>query len=310
MAFYMGVANTASTLLTALINNCTANSWVNNNGILNKTGCYIKPYVTDNTLAIAGGTGQSGSALTGTVLPENNCPVSFAGVDIKITYPLTYYLHIFDTEVYMLINYNVDFWSYIAFGQSPAASPGTGNWYSGTGNGSAIFPSKNTANRGSDGCIQLMMFPHFSDPWTGSFYIQAFNSFIQHGFDGNSWSCGGAGVGSSSGGISASGASMAMGTLPIKPLLNRIPNAWNGEAILLPITPIVYRPEDRRSIVGNIKYAYYTRNDNYEPGQIITIGNLKYKVYPWLKKNSQDRNAANDKTHSGTFALAVLYDGD
>lgn len=327
MAFYTGSAVNVTGLLTALQNACTTNGWSLNANILSKAGCYVEIAISGNGLSIVCGTGQTNGVLTGEMRAADNRRIysSLAGIGQSISYPLTYNIHVFDKEVYLFVNYNVDHWSYIAFGQSPVAGlPGTGNWYGGIGIGgdSYTYPGGVT-NDGKNGHLFSMLFSTRSLAGTIGNTTQQVNSFFHHGLDGNDWSCSGSGVGSFANAGWTSMPSQASASLVASPAQNLQPNAWNGEAILLPITPAVYhQADDTLAIVGDLKYARYTRIDNYEPGQVITIGNLKYKVYPWLKKNTAARdgedylnfNPTNYDVrrvqHSGTFAVAILYDGD
>ncbi len=311
MAFYTGSVVNAASLLTALQNACITNGWSLSGNIFSKDGCFVEIAPSGNGLSIVGGTGQTGNTLTGEMRAADNRRIysSLAGLGQSISYPLTYNIHIFDKEVYLFVNFNVDSWSYIAFGQSPVAGlTGTGNWYAGIGTGGDNFPSDRAPNDGSNGHLFAMLFSTRSVGGTLGNQLQQVNSFFHHGLDNNNWSCSGDVVGSFTNSGWASMPSQASASLVAYPAQNLQPNAYNGEAILLPITPAVYHQSNNTlAVVGDLKYARYVRIDNYEPAQIITIGNLKYKVYPWVRKNTAERNGGLG--HSGTFAIAILYDG-
>lgn len=93
------------------------------------------------------------------------------------------------------------------------------------------------------------------------------------------------------------------------PLAARQPNAWNGEAMLLPIEPVVKRSSNKIARVGSLGHARFIRIDNIVPEDIITLGTDHWKVYPFLRKNAAVRDGGLDANHSGTFGWAVRYDG-
>lgn len=326
MAFVAGSANTVNEVLSALQNACTANGWALSSGILSKGDCYAKPFINDGTIALIAGTGQSGTTVTNTpVVVANSAYVpgypnlwtSLSGIDNAIAYPLTYSIHIMENpnEVYLFINHSVDNWSYIAFGQSPIADlPGTGIWYGGTGIGKNIVPSSNISNTGANGHLSCALFSYVAQGGTSGNSMQTIKCFFHHSINDlpSEWSGAGVnGVGTPDTISWAGMPSQANATLTLMPLMTREPSVWNSGAALHPIQPSIIRPDNRRSVVGNLSNARYARIDNIDPGQIVTIGNEKWRFYPWLKKNIADRNATGaDKSHSGTYAIAIRYDGN
>ena len=93
------------------------------------------------------------------------------------------------------------------------------------------------------------------------------------------------------------------------PHIERSPSAWNGESPLLPIQAYVWRASAKCSLVVDMRHARYLRIDNYEPGQIITLGGDSWKVYPFYRKASSARNGGIGIDHTGTFGWAIRYDG-
>lgn len=298
MTFYTGSCTTANELLTAITNACTANGWALNQGILSKSGCYIQLSLSDSILYILGGNGQNGANITDTPsTPQQSLFYANLG---GVTYPLTYHIHAIDKEVYLFVNYNVDSWSYIAFGQSPVTGlPGTGNWYA------ALYPLYYGSD---DGTTPSLLFSQRRQGGVPSNTGQHISWFFHHGLDDYHWSLSGTRYGEVNNNAWDYKPSQAAATLTISPLLARQPNNWNGEAILLNISPSIYRPEGWRSIVGDLKHARYVRNNNYEDGQIIILGNEKWRVYSTLRKNTASPNGST--SDSGTYALAIRYEGD
>lgn len=302
MAFYNGSCNDVNQLLTAVNNACTANGWILSDGILSKQNCFVQLYTSGSILYLMGGDGQKGSSLTDSPkLSDGRLLAANLG---GVTYPLTYNIHVMDKEVYLFVNYNVDFWSYLAFGQSGVKGlPGTGNWYGG------LYPLSVYGKKGN-GHANCLLFSAFDS--SGSIFNseQGISWFFHHGLDGYPWSISGNQVGNINNTTWASLPSQAAATKIIEPLLIRQPNSWNNEAILLNISPAIYRPEGWLSVVGDLKHARYIRNTYYNDGQIITLGQDKWRVYPCIRKNttSPEPNYTND--HSGTYALAIRYEGD
>lgn len=298
MAFYTGGCTTATQLLTALTNACTDNGWTLSNGILSKEGCYVQPSLVNSILNVLGGNGQNGASITDTPsLPEKALFYSNLG---NVTYPLTYHIHVIDKEVYLFVNYNVDYWSWIAFGQSPTAGlPGTGNWYAG------LYPMPSMGT--TTGHTPSLLFSTRIQSGTTGNTGQQISWFFHHGLDAYKWSLSGTQYGNVNNGAWSAKPSQVSATLTVVPLLARQPNNWNGEAILLNISPSIYRPDGWFSVVGDLKHARYVRNTHYEDGQVITLGHEKWRIYPTLRKNTLVPNGTTD--HSGTFALAIRYDG-
>ncbi len=95
----------------------------------------------------------------------------------------------------------------------------------------------------------------------------------------------------------------------IQPLISRQPSAFSSEAIFLPIQIAVPRASNKTSIVADVKNARYLRIDNYEPGQILTLGNDKWMVFPFHRKNITARNGGDYIDHTGTFGWVIRYEG-
>lgn len=322
MAFFAGTANSVNDVYSALINACKANGWVLNNGILSNGKCFAKPFLNDGTIVLHAGTGQSGSTLINSpqllsassnwVEYYPDLMVSLSAINTTIAYPLTYYIHVLTKpdEVYLFINHSIESWSYIAFGQSPTANlTGTGTWYSGTGIGKNNLPDRAVSNNpnGHAGC-GLFNFTESSGA-TVNFY-QVVHSFFHHGIADMpyEWSITGTeGIGSRNTQSWKGLPSQASATLTLMPLLTREPSQWNSGSSLLPIQPSIARPDNRRYIVGNLGHARYLRLDYINPGQIVTLGNEKWRCYPWLKKKLANFQS-DDKTHSSTYGVAIRYD--
>ncbi len=322
MAYYSGSANTFGDLLSALVDACVAEGWSWSDGILNKGAAYVRPYTATTTtstegpgLLIQGGTGKASGALTGAsdVIPRlGRCGISdnFA----EIAFPVSYSIHIFDDpdEVFLIIRYSVDRFGWLTFGVSNVPGvPGTGLWLAGIArrgwltsqsstNGFGITPESggSAVINTSSGAVVCPGF--FWAALRHSSSADSRQDTIHTNFDGEGWA----------GGATISNPLAFNAIYPAIPLISYSPNAWNSEAVLVPIQGHVWRPASKCSLAVDVRNARYVRVDNYEPEQIVTLGPDAWKIYPFHRKDSTARDGAvNGLSHSGTFGWAIRYDG-
>ncbi len=96
--------------------------------------------------------------------------------------------------------------------------------------------------------------------------------------------------------------------------LFRSPNAWNSQSHLIPMHLQFAMADSLFGYMGYVEHLRLIRVDNYNIGDIITLGTDKWKIYPWVKKstiarNGTQLNSSDGYYHSGTVGLAVRYDG-
>ncbi|MCL7422515.1 MAG: hypothetical protein M8364_16615 [Methylobacter sp.] len=96
--------------------------------------------------------------------------------------------------------------------------------------------------------------------------------------------------------------------------LFRSPNIWNNQALLVPIHLTQLALSGLSMYLGYIDHIRYIRVDNYELGDIVTLGTDKWKVFPCVKKDSVNRNGGVygvgwNNNQSGTVGYAIRYDG-
>ncbi|HLD65151.1 MAG TPA: hypothetical protein VJA19_03820 [Pseudomonas sp.] len=293
MSYSNGVANDMDALRSALISACTAEGWTLSGDILSKGTTFIRLQIVSGWLTLLGGTGISAGALTGAALA-----VSRIGQvnGIAITWPANYELFVFAAEVYLVVNYNVNFYQWLAWGKSTVQGlPGSGMWY-----GASMFA--NTTSTLAMNPTGSLSSPGYNCP--GLFWRQlsqatnsnTLESRVHTGLDGFGWADGSGNPGASA----IDGA---------RTLLELLPNSWNSEAILLPIRAMQPRPSNKISLVADLQHARYTRIDNYTPGEVITLGADRWKVYPWYRKDAANRNGGQGVTHTGTLGWAIRYEG-
>lgn len=312
MAFITGIATSFSDLRLALINGCIANGWSNVGNILWKGNCFVELTAGTDYIQISGGTGQSGG-----VLVEKCSQWARIGGGF-ITLPITYDLHIFENpnEVYLVINYNVDCYQQLSFGSSNVAG-GNGPWFTaarcnkGWPNNDGINLSvyfyeisagiKTNISTNSLGLFLRGAYYSYSDEYSSSFiYTSAPGTPGWYGYG--------------SGPTSARLQNMGSATL-VAGLLNCSPSAYNSATPLLPIKATIDMGSNGRAVVVSLNHARFCRMDNIAPGDIISFGTERWKVYPWHRKNSNMRDGqwtgsdSAPPNHSGTFGYAIRYTG-
>lgn len=316
MPYYSSVANNFTDLRTALFSVCTANGWSLSTDVLTKGTLAVK--ITINEVSVsAQGVGlilQGGVSATGATLNTPSVNKARLGPTTKtgnaVTWPVTYEIFIFDNpdEVYMLLNTNVDQYLWLAFGKSSVE--GIGLWFDAVANlGEGQISSANgtnlnvsTGEGGGGGGIFSSCSIFATTNQSSAALASANKDSIHVDMDSIVW----AGNPTSTN-WTTSGAFNALKNS--YNLLNLLPNAWNGEGVFVRIRPMMWRAGNKGSVIADLKNARYTRVDNYEPGQLVTLGTDNWKVYPFYRKNSAVRDGGINANHTGTFGWAIRYDG-
>ena len=309
MAYVTGSAANISDLAAALRNACIANGWANPAGnILSKGTSFFSVAASGNFVELKGGLGQSSGTLT-TASPNF---VRLGGS--YMTFPATYEIHILTNpdEVYCIINYNSDFYQQLSFGKSDVPGiGGTGAWFSGakgsTQSLTGAYANKVFLSVSWPESVATTTYDGFGcglfldSSVGGGIY---FSSFVHTGLDSTPWRSGYSGTAALTG---CRGGGSQVGSL-----LQQLPNLYNSANVLLPIKPVALRSSGGVTIIANPKNARYLRIDNVVPGEIITFGADKWKVYPFYRKDATVRNGVDwptGATHSGTFGYAIRYTG-
>ena len=291
MAYYTGSANDLTALRQALIDTCVLEGWSWNpvSEVLSKGALFLRLQVVSGYLTLLGRTsGTSGDAAGVVRIGQiGSTPLAF---------PLTYEIFAFAGEVYLVINYGIDFYQWCAFGGSSVQGlPGTGMWVAASlGAGDAASGVSVSATDGGSGgsTTTAALF------WATNILSTANrNAWVHSDLDGQGWWLG------------QTLAGALVGIRPAVPLIGLLPNSWNSEAVLLPLRCYKIRPSNRISLVVDVEHARCTRVDNYTPGEIISIGSDRWKVFPWYRKDVTSRDGASAANHSGTFGWAIRYEG-
>ncbi|MEX5365705.1 hypothetical protein WCE00_01830 [Acinetobacter haemolyticus] len=299
MAYYSGVVTSYQELLDVLVAACVAEGWTWADSILNKGTAYLK--LSNQTgsypgVVAQGGTGKSSGTLVNPSdqMPRLGRPVALGtGNNSNVTWPAQYYIHIYENpnEVYLVLHHSVDaFWK-LAFGLSDL--DGSGLWITGTAGYGG--PTQNSSAQGSfaatltGGAGALATGIPF---WQSSSNSNNVENIL---FRDGSWLYSG---------------STFHAVLAIAPLFARLPNSWNQESILIPILAYESVASSKISLRLQLNNARYIRVDNYEPNQILTLGNEKWKIYPGVRKDIVNRDSGSGgRDNTGTFGIAIRYDG-
>jgi hypothetical protein len=294
MAHFYGSVSSWSSLIDAVFDALVSEGWASSGSIISKGDINVQLEVSGNYLTIKGGTGSSAGALTGAG-PNIARMGPVAGE--ALSWPVEWALHVFadPDEVYLVVTL-LDRYYWLAFGGSSVDGvPGTGGWYAASLGESVAFISMTPISGGQPGSNLFgPLAPFWLTDSSSLGFLQ--NSFVHHGFDGGGWS-----------GVVV--ASSAIAVQAARPHIERSPNAWNQECALLPIQVYVPRSSSKVSLVLDLVNARYIRIDNYEPGEIVTLGADRWRFYPFYRKNSSVRDGGGGINHSGTLGWAIRYDG-
>lgn len=299
MAYATGLANTLGDLVSAIQSACTNNGWTLSGEVLHKDDVHVRIQVAGETVTFLGGTGIDGeNEITG----SGPTIVRMHALAQAFTFPLTYEVHILTDpdEVYVIINYAVDFYQWAAWGQSTVEGlPGTGVWYAAScnaGGATAISIAAFGTQLGSSNGLQHPALLATSS--TSGVGNNNQNGYVQHGLDSEAWNP-----------ANPSNNNGLHGYTALHPLLSLLPNSWNDQTLLLPVVAYRLRSGNKVSLVADLAHARHCRIDFHDPGDIITLGEDQWRVYPCYRKDVANRDGGNFIQHSGTLGFAVRYTG-
>lgn len=329
MAYATGIANSSLDLKNALIAFCTTNGWTESAGVLSKGDNHFLPAVTGNHLKVD--MGDAAGFVAPGITGANNYPY----ISVNNVWPVTYRLFAIsedgaDTVVLAMLEANGTEYKYMMFGnlQNKLGVWNGGQWmhatYASQSNGSTSRQSNAGINidisGGPEGGSNTEEYIQahgplfaFTEGWPnfGSNYT-AGNSFIKCDIDGGTYKRNQLGVISSA--PSRNGCVDAFRFAKL--LLYRGRNAWNGQSCLVPAHVILGRASTTFSRLGTIGHIRFMRMDNYEPGDIITLGLDRWMVLPMYKRDATTvygaKGSFNNTAavgHSGQLAYAIKYDG-
>ena len=310
MAYVSGNAADLATLTAAIISACTSNGWTATAADVVSKGDAFMRITSDGAndrVVCRAGLGYSGGALTDPCAYDVYLDHPLA--DEAWSYPLAYEIHLHGSEVYIIVNWGTDKYSTLGFGQSGiTGGPGKGVWVAGTANPSSTGASSGffweTVGGEYTGGVHSFNSSTFNRYAVTGLFIasrytttpaESIGTYVHTGLPG--W------TDNTTTPLGTGGARQL--TVIDNPSVNP-----TGQTVLVPIQPLISRGSNKFSIVADLVYARYVRLDTLNPGDIITFGADKWKVYPVYKRNATTRtpNAAL-VAHSGTYGYAIRYDG-
>lgn len=219
----------------------------------------------------------------------------------EMSFPCNYEVFGFAQEIYLVVNYDVGSYQWMAFGKSTVVGiPGQGGWCAATiglfiaetNSSDPIGISATDGGTGGTGATSAAAF------WnTSGISVVTRNTWVNHNLDLHGWTYNG------------TAGDAPIGIRHASPLIGIQPSAWNSEATLLPLRCYKERPSFKCSLIVDLQFARYLRIDNFSPGDILTLGADKWKVFPWYRKDITARNGGSGINHSGTFGWAIRYQG-
>lgn len=309
MSYYSGTASSLTDLRTALLTHAQADGWTLTGDVLNKAGVFFQIQVTADHITILG-CENNAVANPGPSASRIGKIYERSGYTTRLmSFPCNYEVFGFANELYLIVNYDVAFYQWMAFGKSTVPGlPGQGGWYGatgGAGTANALFnslPNEFDITSSSGGRADSAQGANCGALFwntAANTAPAARNAWVNSGLDAQGWLYG------------STANILPVGIRHSTVLLDTQPSVWNSEATLLPVRAYKERPSFKSSLIADLENARLLRIDNLAPGDIITLGPDKWKAFPWYSKNTTYRSggATGFFNHTGTFGWAIRYEG-
>ena len=307
MAYYSGTASSLADLRTALLTHAAADGWTLTGDVLSKAGVYFQIQVTATNITCLGCESNAVANPAPNVVSIGRIFQRTSYTTREISFPCTYEVFGFAQELYLVVNYDVDTYQWMAIGKTTVPGvPGQGGWCGATLGVFAVSgmtdPISINATGGVVGGTSVTRYTTgalFWNMFADSFYVVTapLNCWVNHGLDSHGWTYNG------------SQFSSPIGIRQNTPMIAMQPSAWNSEATLLPLRCLKERPSFKASLIADLENARHLRIDNLAPGDILTLGADQWKIFPWYRKDVTARNGGNGINHTGTFGWAIRYEG-
>ena len=298
MPYQTGTTTSASDLKSIIQTFAAANGWVGQGAPVvsygQGLGYFSLTAVSSDRLRMTGGNGVDASGnLTGT---------PGYGGDIWLpstAWPATYHLfaHTNPVGLWCVVNYQIEYFQWLAAGDiTKYGAWSGGNWAGGWAaqNSTSISPSMNALKAGDAYYKPAVAAPFYQGGYNGSDGPDSHGAYLHCELDGAIWPGNGTG-------------SYPLFSVYADPLHQRMPSLWNSQSTLTPYWLWLPRANGYGSILGHIEHLRSVRVDNYTPGDIITLGAQKWKVFPWWSKDTA--TPAGGTGTAGTWGFALAYDG-
>lgn len=270
MAYYTGSANNMGEVLSALISACSSNGW-----------SWSAPNISKGNVSVGLQVNAGWLETVGTPSIVKIGPVTGGSSSAPIpemTYPISYEIFV-NTEVVLIINYAIDCYQWLAFGPGDQVDAFVAGSVSGTRtsfNGFSMYTDGGSTGGGSI-CPGLF--------WAKSGLSES-NYYV---YD-DGWMVG-----------------LSIGAEYLDPFMELAPSGHNAEALLLRARHFKTQPGERLELTVESKDVRLLRIDNIDPGSIVDVGQVDWKVYPCFRKNTTTPNRAGNN-HTGCLGFAVRYE--
>lgn len=310
MAYQTGSAASSTALKSIIEAFAQANGWTLTGQVLSNGASFVQ--LTSND---SGANGRLEIRGANDVTMTAGLCSQFARITIGLDdWPVTYHAFALAAPTPTLIvflRYKVTWYQWIGFGELEKYTAWTGgNWFGAShgefSDAADTFHMTATTSALSNSTYGYRSAP--GAPFWGARNFYAYlgtyephrNSFVHAEIDGNIWP--GEGV------IDGQYPSFCVYANPVH---KRMPNQWNSHTPLLPFFLHMPRADGHVAPLGHIPHLKHTRLDYLEVAEIVTIGTDKWMVFPWVRKNLAFRDGSDpsDKYHSGTWGVAIAYDG-
>jgi hypothetical protein len=272
-------------LVSAILAVCTANGWSQDGSVLYRGNAFV---------AVTSGANFANFQAVTDPAP-NVRMVSSAAMQVW-TFPVNYEINIFTApdEVYIVVNHDTVKFQHAAWGISTVPDiGGTGMWIS------APCGNVTTGGSGFQGFGGTLYDFGGSNAWGFALFGQRSgqfdrrNSFINCALDGTTgWK------------------QNPYGLNGLHPLLDMLPNNWNGETILLPMPVIkAWASGAKVSLLAMPANLRVCRITNHDPMDVVSIASDDWKLYPWRYKDAANPNGVANVDSSGTWGCAIRYTG-
>lgn len=305
MAFQTGSIGSASALRDTIEAFAVANGWTLGSGVLSNGDSFVKlDVVSANAHYLLTVQGATSSDFYGT---QNT---GQPGIYIEDWTGATYWLFASATPclIWCAVKHGTDWYQWLGFGD--AKKHGTwagGNWYgasrwyfAGLTTGHLTDPPQVGMSFYGNYGAGCALFADYSS--TGSIA----NAYLHCDIEGGPWSANPSNTPGHVAHLSSKGGAFSTAGY----WLARQPNLWNGQSMLVPFWLHMDRPDGMVSLVAEIPGLRSLRIDNYNPGEIVTVGADQWMCFPWQQKDAAHPGGNGPLSPtSGCIGYAVAYDG-
>jgi hypothetical protein len=302
MAFENGNFYSASNLAEVIKDFASRHGWTRNGDVLNNANGFVRI-----TSPSASATRIEGS--TDASFAVNKICNHPAQVGITTWPPVgAYYAFAMSDPdmIWIVVEYNLSYHQYLCFGdiQKVANVPG-GNFFGATHgpeNTDGMFIMNTDAsgtNGGGGGAWARHSGVFFWNtgnryPWDGGEHPNR-GSFLHYEMDGYVWP-------------GDQGVNTPAPDCPtcLKPLHHYM-NGADGQLDLMPYWLTLGRPNSLYSDVGEFPWLRVARLENFQPGDIMTVGADRWMIWPWYQRDALAPNGGVGT--SGLWGYALKYDG-